>query len=137
MIREILVQFAEWTKLKVKIHLKEGGRFYFYEREVWWASLGLNIGYEQDGKNEGFERPVLVLKKQSRHLLWVIPLTGKEKNDRFHCTFLYQGHGIQKEGYAIISQLRSISSKRLKRKMGVASKAEFQKMRDRVIKELS
>ncbi len=61
-MRELLVQFVEWTKLKVRIHIKENSALYFHEREVWWASLGKNIGFEQDGKNKMFERPVLVLK---------------------------------------------------------------------------
>jgi hypothetical protein len=32
--------------------------FYFREKEIWWACLGANIGFEQNGKNENFERPI-------------------------------------------------------------------------------
>ena len=60
MVEEILKSFIEWTKLKIKIHFRKEN-VYFKEREIWWASLGMNIGYEENGKNETFERPTLVL----------------------------------------------------------------------------
>lgn len=60
---EKLEKMVEWTKLKMRIHSKEERIIYFNEREVWWASVGINIGNEVDGKNGYFERPVLVLKK--------------------------------------------------------------------------
>lgn len=44
------------------MHASEG-EILFYEREIWWCSLGVNIGFEQDGTNDLFERPVLVIKK--------------------------------------------------------------------------
>jgi len=66
-IEERILQFIAWSKLKVRLHIKPDNGVYFREREIWWASLGANIGYEQDGKHENFERPVLVLKKFSRH----------------------------------------------------------------------
>ena len=33
---------------------------YFRDGEIWWARLGVNIGYEMDGKNSNFARPVTV-----------------------------------------------------------------------------
>ena len=36
---------------------------FFYPREVWWCSAGLNIGVESNGKNKNFERPMLIIKK--------------------------------------------------------------------------
>jgi hypothetical protein len=31
---------------------------YAHERDVWWCSLGVNVGVEADGKHGNFERPV-------------------------------------------------------------------------------
>ena len=59
---EIIRIFGSWTKLKIRLHVSEDEPVYFREKEIWWASLGANIGYEQDGKNDNFERPVLILK---------------------------------------------------------------------------
>ena len=32
------------------------------KREIWWLSIGLNVGVEEDGKNNNFEQPILVMK---------------------------------------------------------------------------
>lgn len=59
----VLVKFIKWAKLKFRIHASNEINFYFKEREIWWCLLGMNVGHEQDGKNENFESPVSVLKK--------------------------------------------------------------------------
>jgi hypothetical protein len=61
--------FDGWIKKKKSLHESSKEKAaYFYEREIWWCSIGINIGFEQDGKNEHFERPVLVLRKFNRFL---------------------------------------------------------------------
>jgi hypothetical protein len=46
--------YKNWCDLKYKINKSE--RFLsFYAKEIWWCSLGLNIGYEQDGKNKNMK----------------------------------------------------------------------------------
>lgn len=102
--------------------------FYFHEREIWWASLGANIGFEQDGKHENFERPVLVLKKFNRFVLWIVPLTSTVKDDRHYFTIEYEG----KQYSVILSQLRLISSKRLLRKVRMVSEEEFTDIKERI-----
>jgi len=126
--KEILVRFVKWVKLKVRIHTSDEINFYFKEREIWWASLGANVGHEQDGKNENFERPVLVLKKFNKHMLWVLPLTSKNKAGKYYHQFEYEG-----ELYSVIlSQIRTISSKRLIRKSSVISKKDFEDTREKI-----
>ena len=34
------------------------------QREIWWCSIGVNVGVEQDGKNSLYERPVLVVRNR-------------------------------------------------------------------------
>ena len=127
-MREILMQFVEWTKLKVRIHLSEEEPVYFREKEIWWASLGVNIGYEQNGKNEKFERPVLVLKKFNEHMLWVLPLTSKDKTGKYYHQFEYEG-----EKYSVIlSQIKTISSKRLLRRLRVFPSRDFKDIKEKL-----
>ncbi len=54
-------QFLEWIHLKHKINNKNSGRS-FIEGEVFWCSIGQNVGGEVYGKGITFNRPVLVLK---------------------------------------------------------------------------
>ena len=55
--------FNLWNSEKQNIDRKFLKDFYFSEREIWWCSVGINVGVEVNGKNSKFERPVLVLKK--------------------------------------------------------------------------
>lgn len=127
MLRGKAQEFIEWTKLKIRIHLSDR-ILYFRKREIWWASLGANIGYEQDGKNANFERPILILQKFSRHVLWVIPLSTRLKDNPYY--YQYQ---LGRENYsAILIQLRLISSKRLLRKIGVFPSDDFQKIKQKI-----
>ena len=56
--------FDKWNELKKKLHISEKAKdFYFREREIWWCSLGVNIGFEQDGKNDLFDKLGLLAAK--------------------------------------------------------------------------
>ena len=72
--------FDSWNNLK-KIFEKESREVFAHPREVWWCSLGVNLGAEIDGKNDNFERPVLVLSVYSRETMFILPITGKEKSE--------------------------------------------------------
>ena len=43
--------FDKWNSLK-KIFEKENRELFAHPREVWWCSLGVNLGAEIDGKND-------------------------------------------------------------------------------------
>jgi len=125
----LLKKFLCWAQLKFKIHTTpEHTVVYFREREVWWCALGINIGYEQNGKHENFERPVLILKKFSKHFLWVLPMTSKQKFGKFYYRTDYNGS----QYYIILSQIRALSSKRLLRKLRTLSQSEFYTVKKRV-----
>jgi len=124
-IKEDLKRFVEWTKLKIKIHISKRV-IYFREGEIWWASLGANIGHEQDGKNQNFERPILVLRKFNQYVLWVVPLTSQSKENNVY----YYHYELGREKYAVVlTQLRLISSKRLLRRIGMFPMEDYEKVR--------
>lgn len=116
----LVQRFIAWTKLKIRIHLFEKETF-FQEREIWWASLGANIGHEQDGKHEIFERLILVLKKFNLELMWTLPFTSTEKIGRYYHLIEYHG----RKYFVVLSQLRLISAKRLRRKIRTLPWVEF------------
>jgi mRNA interferase MazF len=119
--------FDGWNEQKKQIHARNDG-IYFHEREVWWCSLGVNIGFEQDGKNELFERPVLVVKKFNREVLWAVPLTRTDKRNVYY----FPVSVGEQNSAVVLSQLRLISSKRLQRRMHKLPKGQFK----RVVKAL-
>ena len=126
--RDILEYFAGWTKLKIRLHVAEKTGVYFYERDVWWASLGANVGFEQDGKNNNYERPILILKKFNEHILWAIPLTSKIKENKYYFITEHKGQ----KSCLILSQLRLISSKRLLRRIRRLPKKEFTEVKQKI-----
>ena len=118
----------EWTKIKIRIESGGDTRFYFHEREIWWASLGSNIGFEEDGKNANYERPVLVIKKFNRNMLWVLPLTSREKSGAYYYSVDIDGD----KHTVILPQLRLISSRRLIRKMRKVPKEYFKNIIEKI-----
>ena len=115
--------FDRWNEQKKKLH--DGEReVLFHEREIWWCSLGVNIGFEQDGTNELFERPVLVVRKFNRDVMWVLPLTRTEKKNRYYVPITVG----DRNSVVILSQLRLISAKRLQRYMHKLPKGQFKKI---------
>ncbi len=60
-------KFDNWNDVKKNLH-GEHKAIIFKERDIFWVSIGVNIGYEQDGKGEIFSRPVVVVKKYNNNL---------------------------------------------------------------------
>ena len=51
--------FDGWNSNKKQIHDHSAAPFY-HKREIWWCSLGINVGFEQDGTGANYDRPVLI-----------------------------------------------------------------------------
>jgi mRNA interferase MazF len=97
----------------------------FSERDIWWCTLGLNVGYEEDGKNEDFERPVCILRKFNKGIFIGLPLTSTRKDSPYY--FPHKLHDT--EGAILLSQARLLSVKRLQRKLGHIGKGRFTELR--------
>ncbi len=113
--------FDSWNIQKKKLQERIFSDF-IHTREIWWCSLGYNIGDEEDGKNEDFERPVLVIKKYNNRIVLVVPLSSKIKDNPYYVIHDYNGV----KSAAIISQVRLVSTKRLLRKIRKMDTIQFQ-----------
>ncbi len=120
-------RFDAWNERKKRHHAAELA-VYFYEREVWWCAIGANVGFEQDGKGDRFARPVLVLKKYSKHVFVGIPLTTTPRESRYHYSFPFLGN----TSTALLSQIRLFDSKRLLDKIGTIPEPTYEAIRERV-----
>ncbi|GEM_PF-4306041 len=80
-----------------------------------------------------FERPVLILRKFNKYVLWVLPLTRSHKTGEYYYRIT---QGNEDDSVVILSQLRLISSKRLLRKMRMLKKSEFEDIKNKVKKFL-
>lgn len=121
--------FDGWNKEKQRVDgsLKPEG-FFYHEREIWWCAIGLNIGVETNGKQASFERPILVVRKFNQHMFWGVPMTSKEKVGEFYVHV----KDSETSSYAMVSQLRTWSNKRLLRKIGMISESNFNQIVERL-----
>ena len=119
--------FDQWNMFK-KLVQEEPDFFGAHQRELWWMTFGLNVGVEIDGKHDTFERPAIVLRKFNNQMAWVLPVTSQVKDNQFYERFTY-GDQVY---YAAITQLRTVSTKRFLRKVGMISKSDFERMQQKV-----
>ena len=120
--------FDSWNEKKKYIHDKESIKPY-QERDIWWCSLGVNVGFEEDGTGHNAERPVLVMKGFSDQVCLTVPLsTALKKNPYYIGIGSVQG----REASAIISQLRLIDTKRLVNKVGYLNRKKFNIIRQAI-----
>jgi len=124
--QEIIKRFVGWAKLKARIHFAER-QVFPKEREIWWVSLGQNIGVEINGKHENFERPVLVIKRFNVEAVLILPISSRIKNDQYHWEFTNSEGNLNTIN---LSQVRSISNKRFVRKIGKMAICDYQKIKD-------
>ena len=117
--------FDNWNIKKKVINNSDKAPFY-HEREIWWCSLGVNVGFEQDGSGEEFRRPILALKSLGRHTFIGIPLTTAAQAHPLRPSVGLVGG---KEARALLSQMRAIDTKRLVRKISFLDKEIFEHIR--------
>ncbi len=120
--------FDKWNKEKKFIHITAKGRYY-HEREVWWCAMGINVGFEQDGSGDRFQRPVLVLKGLSANTCLVAPLTKSKEKHKFRIPV---GVVDGVEAFAIISQARVIDTKRFTERIDFLKKEVFERIQKAV-----
>lgn len=117
--------FNGWANLKEKIDTDSPVPT-FKEREIWWCSIGVNVGHEVDGKNNFYNRPVLVVRKFNARMFWGVPLTTKVKDNPFYFQIHFKGHeAVERKRCVMLSHLRLYDSKRLHDKMGWLARDEF------------
>jgi mRNA interferase MazF len=102
----------------------------FKEGEIWWCSIGMNIGREVFGKGKDFARPVFVFKKLDRDSFLAIPLTTQQKSGSWYVPIFYNGV----ESRAILSQIRILDKKRLIKQIGTLSYKNSRYIKERFIK---
>lgn len=120
-------KFNEWNEVKKEIDIREKSVI-FKERDIFWASIGENVGFEQNGKGDIFSRPVLIVKRFSRNMFFGIPLSTQLKQGDFF--FEFELSGVKTN--ALIVQGRLLDTKRLENKIGMMAKDDFENLKIKV-----
>ncbi len=100
--------------------------------DIYWANLNPTVGHEQAG-----QRPILVLSRNifNKHSGTVIAvaITNHPQKAGFPLTLELSSAKLPKKSWAKISQIRTLSIKRLGKKIGKASGKEL----DQVVEGLN
>ena len=107
-----MIRFDEWNEIKKRTN-QAHKQLFFKERDIFYAKLGENIGYEQNGKGDKFQRPVVVLKKYNQDFFLGVPLTSVPKTGKYYFAFSFKEGVIS---YAILSQVRAFDKKKVNEK---------------------
>ena len=118
--------FFRWHYKKNKLHNRKAVNF--NERDIYWCSVGSNVGYEIDGKGSDFLRPVLVIKKTSDENFVGLPMTSRGKN--------LPGYFRYKNGFILLEQVRVFNARRLIDRKERMSKRNFSKVMSTLINYL-
>ncbi|HLC48911.1 MAG TPA: type II toxin-antitoxin system PemK/MazF family toxin [Candidatus Andersenbacteria bacterium] len=127
MKKDFSAEYDAWNDTKKSL-AKRQEKFFFKTGDIWWCSLGLNIGTESYGKGETFRRPILILKKLSGNACIAIPLTSKEKTGTWFQEITL--HGEKK--WVMLNQIRMIHSNRFQRRMAVLDDRDFKLVKQKL-----
>jgi len=122
-------QFDEWNKIKKETE-DEKVPVFFKERDIFWVRVGENIGYEQNGKGDEFQRPVIIVKKYSPQMFLGIPLSTTHRDGSFFYPFSF---AEDKSSTALLIQHKLFSSKRLMKKIGKISTNDFGQLKEKLV----
>lgn len=125
-------KYDKWNDIKKDLNKKEFV-IGFREQDILFISIGQNIGYESHGKGEEFLRPVVVLKKLGKYNFIGIPLSSKNKEGYFYYHINFKG----RDNIAMINQIRTFDSRRIKYKIGYLSKKQFKDFKEEINKKIT
>ena len=100
----------------------------FKEGEIWWTHLGVNVGFEMDGKGKESTRPVLIIKKYNKFSFLALPLSTSPKANKYRVSV---GIIDGKDAAANVSQIKNIDSKRLAKKICTLERGLFENVKQK------
>lgn len=112
--------FDTWNEKKKWLD-KNKRDLLFKEDEIWWCSLGVNVGEEVYGKGKDFRRPVVILKKLSHNSCIVMPTSTQKREGSWYHHLRVQN----KDRFVLMHQTRFISANRLSVRESALSRDEF------------
>lgn len=122
--------FDKWNEFKKRIDEDNNKPVNFpKEGEVWMSNVGINVGFEQNGNEDNFTRPMLIIKKFNNHMFWAVPLSTKQKDFDFYFNFTDLNN--QKVS-VILAQMKLVSVKRLKRDIYIMPGDLFKEIKEKL-----
>ena|ERR1043166_5489803 len=119
-------RFLEWIGLKERLHNIAHKPPLVSQGDIWWASIGENVGSEVNGKSALFSRPVIIFKKLAHGFYFVIPTTTQVREGTWYVKFRQH----EREMVASLHQARAIDYRRLSSKLGTLDDEDYSRIKD-------
>ena len=126
-----VLKLLDWCRIQATFILLPAQNRFFKEREVWWCSIGFNIGEEEFGKGSEFARPVLIFKKLSKNSFLGLPLTGRYKEGSWYVPTIIADNTRS----VMLNQARVLDQKRISDRITTLPESEFENIKKK-FKEL-
>lgn len=118
-------RFGEWINLKESLNKQINRPPFVSEGDVWWISIGENVGSEINGKDILFSRPAVIFKKLAHGFYFVIPTTTKQRKGTWYIGFKHQSICMA----ACLHQARAVDYQRLSSKFGTLDNEGFTRIK--------
>src|SRR3989338_3071198 len=128
MFSDCITLIKEWCGLKSDLCGKES-KVIFKQGDIWWCSLGMNLGEEVFGKGEKFRRPVLVFRKFTGNSFLGLPITRQEKKGSWYVEITIHGE----KRWIMLNQARVLDKKRLTSRIGALDSTDFNKVKSKFL----
>ena len=100
--------------------------------EVWIVDLDPTLGHEQAGRRPGLVISVDGFNQSAAELAIVLPVTSRKKSVRSHVLAQAGEAGLKVASFIKCEDVRSISTRRLHRRLGSASPATLRAVEERL-----
>ncbi|MEK7095241.1 MAG: type II toxin-antitoxin system PemK/MazF family toxin [Patescibacteria group bacterium] len=129
-MEEYTKDFENWNKLKKDTDLKDVKNILIQEGAIWLMNVGVNIGFEIDGKGENFARPVIIVKKINNDTFFGIPASSKIFINYYRIKFKL----FDEDRVMVLSQMRIFDKKRCIRFMMTLPYEQLLIVQDKIAK---
>lgn len=126
----VIKRFLEWMAMKEKLHNMDAKPPLVSERDIWWVSIGENIGSEINGKSKLFSRPAVIVKKLSHTFYLIAPTTSQKKEGTWYVPIKQEG----KDMLVCLHQIRTVDYRRLSTRLGVTDEEDFRRTKEAFLK---
>ncbi|MBR1875271.1 type II toxin-antitoxin system PemK/MazF family toxin [Candidatus Saccharibacteria bacterium] len=109
-------KFNQWNEIKKMLN-DNSPRIVAKEGYLYWVSVGVNVGTEEDGKGPVFTRPVLAYyadDNNKKEFLGIPFTTTPQRNEKYTEIAMVEDEIT----YALLKQIRVFSVKRINREIG-------------------
>ena len=126
-------RFREWLSVKSSLDTATHKPPLFREREVWWGSVGENVGVEISGKGHHLVRPVLILRKLDAFSFIGLPTTSTSRAGSWFINLKIR----DLDTTVILSQVRHFDYRRMENLMITISDEDFTRVKEKFTRLIS